>query len=109
MNTLGHIAVYPRPRPEIARLTELAYNLWWSWNPAAQALYEESIRLSGSRSTITPSSFCGWSASKSSIGPPPTQAIWPVTRLSWRTSMPICIRRPAAPGMRAHTRRRTGR
>jgi starch phosphorylase len=41
VNTLGHVAVYPRPRPEIARLTELAYNLWWSWSPAAQALYEE--------------------------------------------------------------------
>ena len=27
------------PRPRIARLSELAYNLWWSWNPVAQALY----------------------------------------------------------------------
>ncbi len=41
MKTLGHVAVYPTPKPEIARLTELAYNLWWSWDPAAQALYEE--------------------------------------------------------------------
>ena len=41
MNTLGYIAVYPRPRPEISRLTELAFNLWWSWHPAAQTLYEE--------------------------------------------------------------------
>jgi starch phosphorylase len=27
--------------PEIARLRELAYNLWWSWQTAALALYEE--------------------------------------------------------------------
>lgn len=40
MNTLGHVAVYPAPDTKIARLTELAYNLWWSWNPVAQALYE---------------------------------------------------------------------
>jgi glycogen phosphorylase len=41
VKSLGVIAVYPTPDPKIARLTELAYNLWWSWNPAAQALYEE--------------------------------------------------------------------
>ncbi len=40
MKIMGQVAVYPTPGPEIARLTELAYNLWWSWNPAAQALYE---------------------------------------------------------------------
>lgn len=41
MKTIGHVAVYPAPHPQIARLTELAYNLWWSWNPAAQALYAD--------------------------------------------------------------------
>jgi len=40
VKTLGHVVVYPTPKAEIARLTELAFNLWWSWNPAAQALYE---------------------------------------------------------------------
>lgn len=41
MKTLGHIAVYPAPDPKIARLSDLAYNLWWGWNPDAQALYEQ--------------------------------------------------------------------
>lgn len=41
MKTIGHVAVYPAPNPQIARLTELAYNLWWSWNPDAQALYRD--------------------------------------------------------------------
>lgn len=41
MKSLGVISVYPTPDAKIARLTELAYNLWWSWHPAAQALYEE--------------------------------------------------------------------
>lgn len=41
MKSLGVIAVYPTPDPKIARLAELACNLWWSWNPPAQALYEE--------------------------------------------------------------------
>ena len=41
MKTLGHVSVYSAPDPKIARLAELAYNLWWSWNPDAQALYED--------------------------------------------------------------------
>ena len=41
MKTIGHVSVYSAPDPKIARLSELAYNLWWSWNPEAQALYEE--------------------------------------------------------------------
>ncbi len=41
MKTLGHVAVYSAPDPKIVRLTELAYNMWWSWNPDAQALYED--------------------------------------------------------------------
>ncbi len=39
MKTLGQVAVYPALDKKIARLGELAYNLWWSWYPAAQALY----------------------------------------------------------------------
>ena len=38
MRTIGQVAVYPMPGSKIARLTDLAYNLWWSWNPAAQDL-----------------------------------------------------------------------
>ncbi len=41
MKTLGHVAVYSTPDPRIERLTELAYNLWWSWNADAQALYAD--------------------------------------------------------------------
>ncbi len=40
MKIIGHVDVYPTLAPEIARLAELAYNLWWSWHPPAQALYE---------------------------------------------------------------------
>lgn len=41
MKTLGHVDVYSAPGARIARLSELAYNLWWSWTPEAQALYRE--------------------------------------------------------------------
>ena len=40
MNIMGQIAVYPTPGAPVARLSELAHNLWWIWNPAAQALFE---------------------------------------------------------------------
>jgi starch phosphorylase len=36
---LGKLAVRPRIPTAIARLEELAYNLWWSWSVEAQALY----------------------------------------------------------------------
>lgn len=39
MKTIGRISVFPKLPPAIARLQELAYNLWWSWEPDAQALY----------------------------------------------------------------------
>ena len=40
MRIVGNISVHP-PLPEpISRLQELAYNLWWTWNPDAQVLYE---------------------------------------------------------------------
>ncbi len=41
MKTLGHVAVYPAPDKQIARLSELAHNLWWVWHPEAQTLYRE--------------------------------------------------------------------
>lgn len=41
MKTLGQVAVYPALDTKIARLGELAYNLWWSWYPPAQALYRD--------------------------------------------------------------------
>jgi starch phosphorylase len=36
---LGRLAVFPTIPPRIARLHELAYNLWWTWNVEAQDLY----------------------------------------------------------------------
>ncbi|GAC1448647.1 MAG: alpha-glucan family phosphorylase [Ktedonobacterales bacterium] len=39
MKILGRVAVFPGIPPRIARLHELAYNLWWTWNAEAQALY----------------------------------------------------------------------
>ena len=39
MKAIGTISVLPRLPNEIARLHELAYNLWWSWQPDAQQLY----------------------------------------------------------------------
>ncbi len=40
MKIVANVSVHP-PLPEaISRLQELAYNLWWTWNPDAQVLYE---------------------------------------------------------------------
>ena len=39
MKILGRLAVFPTIPTRIERLYELAYNLWWSWTPSAQALY----------------------------------------------------------------------
>jgi glycogen phosphorylase len=36
---LGRLAVFPAVPHRIARLHELAFNLWWTWNPEAQTLY----------------------------------------------------------------------
>ncbi len=41
MNILGRVAVFPTIPPRINRLYDLAYNLWWSWHPEAQALYAD--------------------------------------------------------------------
>jgi len=39
MKSIGRISVFPKLPTTIARLQELAYNLWWSWEPDAQALF----------------------------------------------------------------------
>lgn len=39
MNIIGRISVFPKLPASIERLQELAYNLWWSWNPDAQELF----------------------------------------------------------------------
>ena len=40
MSPLTHIFVLPTLPERIARLEELAYNLWWSWNPPAVELFQ---------------------------------------------------------------------
>jgi glycogen phosphorylase len=40
LKILGRMAVFPVIPARISRLHELAYNLWWSWNADAQALYQ---------------------------------------------------------------------
>ncbi len=39
MKVLGRMAVFPAIPQRIGRLHELAYNLWWTWDADAQALY----------------------------------------------------------------------
>lgn len=39
MKFISKVSVFPKLPSSIARLQELAYNLWWSWEPDAQALY----------------------------------------------------------------------
>ena len=41
MRVLGRISVFPVINPQISRLHELAFNLWWSWHPEAQELYRQ--------------------------------------------------------------------
>ena len=41
MNVIGQVTVLPELPPSLARLSDLAYNLYWSWTPRAQALYED--------------------------------------------------------------------
>ena len=41
MNIIGKVTVLPQLPGKIARLSELAYNLYWSWTPHAQNLYAE--------------------------------------------------------------------
>ena len=40
MKIVGNISVHPPLPQAISRLQELAYNLWWTWNPDAKELYE---------------------------------------------------------------------
>lgn len=44
MNILGHLTVLPQLPPELARLDELAHNLYWSWQPDARALFRRLDR-----------------------------------------------------------------
>ncbi len=39
MKIVGRLAVFPALPERLARLSALAYNLWWAWHPQAQALY----------------------------------------------------------------------
>ncbi len=39
MKFLGTLSVIPVLPKRLERLNELAYNLWWTWSPAAQALF----------------------------------------------------------------------
>lgn len=39
MNLLGRVSVFPVLPARIEGLRELATNMWWSWNPEAQALF----------------------------------------------------------------------
>ena len=41
MKVFGRVTVFPIMPSRISRLYELAYNLWWSWNPEALTLYRE--------------------------------------------------------------------
>ncbi|KEF35294.1 alpha-glucan phosphorylase [Deinococcus sp. RL] len=41
MNVLGQVTVLPELPPALSRLSDLAYNLYWSWTPHAQALYRD--------------------------------------------------------------------
>ncbi|WP_026175222.1 alpha-glucan family phosphorylase [Thermus igniterrae] len=41
MRTLGHITAMPLLPEPLKGLRELAYNLWWSWNPEAAELFQE--------------------------------------------------------------------
>lgn len=41
MNVIGQVTVLPQLPTSIARLSELAYNLYWAWTPRAQELYAQ--------------------------------------------------------------------
>lgn len=41
MNILGRLSIFPRIPEDLSRLTELAGNLWWSWNADAQAVFRD--------------------------------------------------------------------
>ena len=39
MKIIGRVSVFPKLPERIVRLHELAFNIWWSWETEAQALY----------------------------------------------------------------------
>jgi len=44
MNIIGHLTVLPRIPEPIARLDELAHNLYWTWDPDARRLFRHLDR-----------------------------------------------------------------
>jgi starch phosphorylase len=41
LRLLGQISVFPAIPTRLGHFNELAYNLWWSWHPAAQRVYRD--------------------------------------------------------------------
>ncbi|MBW7886384.1 MAG: alpha-glucan family phosphorylase, partial [Caldilineaceae bacterium] len=41
MNFIGKLSVFPKLPAQLARLHDLAFNLWWSWDTAAQNLFSQ--------------------------------------------------------------------
>ena len=41
MKPLRTFVVVPSLPTELARLKDLAYNMWWSWNPGAVAIFRQ--------------------------------------------------------------------
>jgi len=60
LKKLGTLIVLPVLPARIARLTELAYNLWWSWNPGAQALFSALDNRLWDRVHHNPVRFLRW-------------------------------------------------
>jgi hypothetical protein len=60
----------------IQRLGELAYNMWWVWNPDAQRLFSQIDRPLWERIYHNPVASCAGSNGRSSMPPPMTATIW---------------------------------
>lgn len=57
MKLIGKLSVFPKLPPNLQRLEELAYNLWWSWEPEAQAIFEQIDEEIWSKSNHNPVKF----------------------------------------------------
>ena len=60
MKKLGTLIVLPVLPSKIGRLSELAYNLWWSWNQEAQALFSSLDSRLWRRVHHNPVRFLRW-------------------------------------------------
>ena len=80
MKIIGQVAVYPAPGARIARLSDLAYNLWWSWNPAAQDLFKRVDPELWAETNHNPVKFLRGSVSASSMRRRRTPPTWRATR-----------------------------